>query len=165
MISDIRGAEFRFNFRFDILRPAALLALSATGVAGSPFAFGEAQTDDKQTAAVQQQAPARQEAGAQQEIPAKPEEAPAQQDELQQIVITGTNIIRNGYTAPTPLTVVGQDQFQTSATGNIADYVNTIPVFQGSQTPTNQYHQSSKRTRGAEHPSTCAILAHRERWC
>ena len=63
-------------------------------------------------------------------------------------MITGTNIVRNGFSAPTPLTVIGQDQFQTSATNNIADYLNTTPVFQNSQTPTNQYHQSSNGLAG-----------------
>jgi outer membrane receptor protein involved in Fe transport len=67
---------------------------------------------------------------------------------IQQVVITGTNIVRDGYSAPTPITVVGQDQFQTSATSNLADYVNTMPVFANSQTPTNQYHQSSNGLAG-----------------
>lgn len=69
-------------------------------------------------------------------------------DALQQVVITGTNIVRDGYAAPTPVTVVGVDQFQQSATSNLADFVNTMPVFSNSQTPTNQYHQSSNGLAG-----------------
>ena len=64
------------------------------------------------------------------------------------IIVTGTNIVRNGYTAPTPVTVVGVDQIQTSATSNIADYVNTLPVLLGSSTPVNGYHNSSNALAG-----------------
>ncbi len=124
MTSQIRSAEWRFKFRADILRPTALVALSAAGMVGSPFAFGQAPTDGGPKAT------------------AEPEAT------LQEVVITGTNIVRNGYSAPTPVTVLGQDQFQTSATSNLADYVNTIPVFANSQTPTNQYHQSSNGLAG-----------------
>jgi iron complex outermembrane recepter protein len=133
MISDICSADRRFNFRARVLRPTALVALSAAGV--SPFAFAQAPVDPPQQAPAPQQATAPQDASGQQEQPAE-------------VVITGTNIVRNGFSAPTPLTVIGQDQLQTSATNNIADYLNTTPVFQNSQTPTNQYHQSSNGLAG-----------------
>lgn len=130
MTSDTRRAQLRLNIRAAILRSTALAALSAAGVAGSQLAFGQAAATTGD-----QNVPAAQEANTPQEEPAE-------------VVITGTNIVRNGFSAPTPLTVVGQDQFQTSTSNNIADYVNTIPVFQGSQTPTNQYHQSSNGLAG-----------------
>src|SRR6187399_287369 len=37
---------------------------------------------------------------------------------------------------------------QQAATSNLADFVNTMPVFANSQTPTNQYHQSSNGLAG-----------------
>ena len=129
-----RAQQLRLDVRAAILRSTALAALSAAGMAGSQLAFGQAAAADAPKAAVQQDGPAQ--------AAAQPEES------LQEVVITGTNIVRNGFTAPTPLTEIGQEQFQTSATNNIADYVNTIPVFQNSQTPTNQYHQSSNGLAG-----------------
>jgi outer membrane receptor protein involved in Fe transport len=64
------------------------------------------------------------------------------------IVITGTHIVRNGYSQPTPVTVVGSEQLHTSATPNVADYINTMPQFVGSSTPTNGYHSSSNGLSG-----------------
>ncbi|HWJ69221.1 MAG TPA: TonB-dependent receptor [Sphingobium sp.] len=66
----------------------------------------------------------------------------------QEIVITGTSIVRDGFSAPTPVTVVGMERLESSATSNIADYVNTIPVFSGSQTPISGYHNSSNAAAG-----------------
>jgi iron complex outermembrane recepter protein len=137
MIPDICSAERRVDLRGQILRPTALAALSAAGLAGSALALAQAPA-----AGGAPEAPARQEA------PARPDAAAGQPEAPAEVVITGTNIVRNGFSAPTPLTVIGQEQFQTSATNNIADYVNTIPAFQNSQTPTNQYHQSSNGLAG-----------------
>ena len=61
-------------------------------------------------------------------------DAPA--SDLEEIQVTGTRIVRDGYEAPTPLTVVGSEAIQSSATSNVADYVNTIPAFAGSRMPT-----------------------------
>jgi iron complex outermembrane recepter protein len=137
MPSDNRSADSRFNFRTDILRPAALFALSATGLVGSSLVFAQAAPSD-----------AQQKPAAAQTTPAEPATPGEAEPALTEVVVTGTNIVRDGYSAPTPLTVVGQEQLQTSATNNIADYLNTIPAFQGSQTPQNQYHQSSNGLAG-----------------
>ncbi len=58
--------------------------------------------------------------------------APVATDE---IVVTGTRIVRDGYEAPTPTTVVGVEELQAAAQANVADYVNTIPAFSGSLMP------------------------------
>jgi len=56
---------------------------------------------------------------------------------LQEIVITGSRIMRDGYEAPTPLTVLDASLLaQQTATANVADTLNTIPLFAGSLTPT-----------------------------
>jgi iron complex outermembrane recepter protein len=55
---------------------------------------------------------------------------------LAEVVVTATHIIRDGYSAPTPLTVLDGDaiaQAKTSTT--IADVLNAMPVFQGNFTP------------------------------
>ena len=103
------------------------IALSAVGLVVTPLALA------------QQAAPA---------AAAAPADASTTADTLQEVVVTGTHIVRDGYSAPTPLTVVGQEQLQQSATNSIADYLNTIPAFKGSQTPQNQYHQSSNGLAG-----------------
>ncbi|MGE3334584.1 MAG: TonB-dependent receptor plug domain-containing protein [Rhodospirillaceae bacterium] len=52
-----------------------------------------------------------------------------------EIVVTGSRIVRDGYEAPTPTTVVGVEELQAAAQANVADYVNTIPAFTGSLQP------------------------------
>ena len=91
MISDICSAERRFNFRANVLRPTALFALSAAGIA--PLAFAQAPTPEAQKTS------ARQEAAPQQD-------ASTEQGQPEEVVITGTNIVRNGFAAPTPLTAL-----------------------------------------------------------
>jgi len=74
----------------------------------------------------------------------KPVEKPAEQPaelpveeaaKAPDILITGTRIVRDGYKAPTPMTVVGVEQLQTLAASNVADSLNTLPQFSGSSTP------------------------------
>ena len=63
--------------------------------------------------------------------------APSGQSEFEEIVVTGSRIVRDGYEAPTPVTVVGIEQIQDTAKPNIADVLNQMPVFQNSRTPNN----------------------------
>jgi len=56
---------------------------------------------------------------------------------IDEIVVTGTRVVRDGYEAPTPVTVVGVEQIERNATANIADFVNQLPTLAGSQTPMN----------------------------
>lgn len=51
------------------------------------------------------------------------------------IVVTGSRVVRDGYSAPTPVSVIGKEEMQRSATANLADYVNTLPSLSGSSTP------------------------------
>ena len=50
----------------------------------------------------------------------------------EEIVVTGSRIVRDGYEAPTPVTVVGAEVLQDAAKTNIADVLNNLPAFQGS---------------------------------
>lgn len=71
--------------------------------------------------------------------------APAQETAAQgeetgedELVVTGTRIIRDGYQAPTPLTVLSRDDIDNgSPTNNIADFVNQLPQLAGSTKPAN----------------------------
>jgi iron complex outermembrane receptor protein len=55
-----------------------------------------------------------------------------------EVVITGSRIVRNGFTAPTPVTVLGADRLEQRAATNVGDVVNEIPAFLASQTPAAQ---------------------------
>ena len=49
------------------------------------------------------------------------------------IVITGSRIVRDGYSAPTPVTVLGAAELAAQRPANISDFVNTLPsISQGS---------------------------------
>lgn len=51
------------------------------------------------------------------------------------IIVTGTRVKRDGYDAPTPLTVVGAEAIAKAAPANVADYVNQMPQLSPSATP------------------------------
>lgn len=85
---------------------------------------------------------------AQQQTPSQPASPDSDATSVEQVVVTGTRVVRDGYSAPTPLTVISPENLETSSTGNIADYVNTMPVFFGSQTPQNSGQSSSNAQAG-----------------
>lgn len=53
-------------------------------------------------------------------------------DELEQVTVTGSRIVRDGFEAPTPVTVIGLEQMQAEAPINIADSLNRLPIVAGS---------------------------------
>jgi outer membrane receptor protein involved in Fe transport len=55
----------------------------------------------------------------------------------EEVVVTGSRVIKNGNQSPTPLTVVATDQLLAVSPGTIADALNTLPQFGGSQTSTS----------------------------
>ncbi len=69
--------------------------------------------------------------------------------ELEEVVITGSRIVRDGYEAPTPLSVVDAAALQSGGGSNIADQVNQMPVFANSSTPTSTTTSISAGTSGA----------------
>jgi iron complex outermembrane receptor protein len=56
---------------------------------------------------------------------------------VESVSVTGTRVVRDGYSAPTPVTVVGSEQIEAQAPQNLADFVNKLPSFIGSETPNN----------------------------
>ena len=63
----------------------------------------------------------------------EPQEAPGED-----VVVTGTRIVRDGFQAPTPLTVITETEIDNgSPSNNIADFVNTLPSLAGSTRPSN----------------------------
>ncbi|MGE4064291.1 MAG: TonB-dependent receptor plug domain-containing protein [Rhodospirillaceae bacterium] len=67
---------------------------------------------------------------------------------VEEIVVTGTRVIRDGYEAPTPLTVVGVEEIEAAAPANIADFVNTLPTLAGSTVAHDTGIQFSGGTAG-----------------
>ena len=62
----------------------------------------------------------------------------AEEADADDIVVTGTRIVRDGFEAPTPITVLTQEDIQnTSPTNNVADFVNQLPSLAGSTRPSN----------------------------
>ncbi|HMH65520.1 MAG TPA: TonB-dependent receptor plug domain-containing protein, partial [Rhizomicrobium sp.] len=57
---------------------------------------------------------------------------------VEAVSVTGTRIVRDGYSAPTPVTVMGAEQIQAAAPANLADFVNSsLPSVIGSETSNN----------------------------
>lgn len=64
------------------------------------------------------------------------------------IVVTGTRVIRDGYQAPTPTSVVGAAEIASKAPANIADFVNELPSLASSATPRTTVYQLSSGNYG-----------------
>jgi iron complex outermembrane recepter protein len=67
--------------------------------------------------------------------PGRAQTAPAAQAApLDEIVVTGSRIVRDGYQAPTPVSVLSADELNAMNEAQIADSVNKLPAFSNSQT-------------------------------
>lgn len=75
--------------------------------------------------------------------PAIAQEAAAHDIPAGDIVVTGTRVVRDGYQAPTPTTVVGVAEIQKSAQVQLADYINQLPQLSNSLSPTTNRNGSS----------------------
>ena len=56
------------------------------------------------------------------------------------IIVTGTRIVRDGYTAPTPVTVATVEDLVKSTPSNVPDALNKLPQFQNSSSPSRSPH-------------------------
>ena len=54
---------------------------------------------------------------------------------VDQVVITASRVAREGFSAPTPTTVIGQAQIEARGVTNITEVINETPAFRPSQTP------------------------------
>lgn len=70
---------------------------------------------------------------------------PARAPELTEaeIVVTGTRVVREGYEAPTPLTVVGVEAIQQNAAPNIMNLLTNIPSLSGSALTSNHVNTTT----------------------
>lgn len=67
---------------------------------------------------------------------------------VEEVVVTGSRISRNGYDTPTPVTVVGEADIESAASPNIADFVNQLPAVSGSVTPATSNRSLSSGSAG-----------------
>lgn len=72
----------------------------------------------------------------------------AESELLEQVTVTGTRIVRDGYEAPTPVSVLGMEQLGEMATTNLADSVNRLPALAGSVSSHNMSGNVSSGTAG-----------------
>src|SRR5579884_86222 len=75
---------------------------------------------------------------------------PSDQSNVEQVVVTGTRVQRDGFEAPTPVSVVSADELANSGTPNIADYVDTLPAVSGSSTPVTTSNQVGAGRQGID---------------
>ncbi|GFE80050.1 TonB-dependent receptor [Steroidobacter agaridevorans] len=67
---------------------------------------------------------------------------------LDVVTVTGTRIVRDGYEAPTPISVLGTEQLAQMATTNLADSVNRLPALSGGRSSHNYSGNISSGTAG-----------------
>lgn len=76
-------------------------------------------------------------AHAQSEAPLEQAEADSETTAEEEIIITGSRIRRDAYSAPQPLIQIGGEDLIISGEPNIVDFLADIPALQGSQVPTD----------------------------
>src|SRR4051812_12845458 len=55
----------------------------------------------------------------------------AQAPAVEEIIVTGTHVVRDGYEAPTPVAVIGVEALQNQAGGDITDSLTQLPTVAG----------------------------------
>lgn len=69
--------------------------------------------------------------------------AVAQDEQLEEITVTGSRIVRRDLSAPSPIVTVGSENFQKSSTGSIESVMNQMPQFVAAGTQFNSSIQNS----------------------
>ncbi|WP_260928572.1 TonB-dependent receptor plug domain-containing protein [Novosphingobium sp. 9] len=64
------------------------------------------------------------------------------------IVVTGSRIVRDGYSAPTPVTVLGSQEINAQKPANISDFVNQLPAITAGSTSANSSGSLSNGNAG-----------------
>lgn len=72
------------------------------------------------------------------------------QEELEEITVTGSRIVRRDFSAPSPITTVGADSFENSSTGSVESILNQLPQFvPGATQFSSSIQNSATSTPGA----------------
>ena len=83
-----------------------------------------------------------------QEVPPTNTAMPEGEPAIEDVVVTGSRLARTGYEAPTPVTVIGAEDIQSSGQPNIADFVNELPSVAGSSAPSTANRSLSNGAAG-----------------
>ena len=67
---------------------------------------------------------------------------------VEEVIVTGSRVVRDGYKAPTPTSVITQQDIQATAFPNVASVLNQMPQVWGSATPSSQGVNVSAGTAG-----------------
>ena len=83
--------------------------------------------------------------------------------DVEEVVITASRVQREGFTAPSPTTVVGTQELELRAPTNIIGILNEVPSFRPTQTPTTRTifagaGQSSADLRGLGNRRTLVLV-------
>ena len=74
----------------------------------------------------------------------------AQEEQLEEITVTGSRIVRRDLSAPSPIVTVGAEAFQKSSTGSIESVMNQMPQFVAAGTQfSSSIQNSATSTPGA----------------
>ncbi len=68
---------------------------------------------------------------------------------VEEVTVTGSRIVRDGYQAPTPVTVVGAEQLMDAAKPNVFDAISSLPAFSGNINLSTSTSGISRGTGGA----------------
>ena len=69
---------------------------------------------------------------------------------IEEVVVTGSRIVREGYEAPTPLTVVGAEQLEKRADATIIGFLATMPAISGQAQSNNTTGLNGRGTVGVQ---------------
>jgi outer membrane receptor protein involved in Fe transport len=80
---------------------------------------------------------------------AQADTATAEPESREDIVVTGTRVVRDGFQAPTPLQVLTEEDIENSSpTNNLSDFVNQMPALAASIRPSNSRLELSNGQAG-----------------
>jgi outer membrane receptor protein involved in Fe transport len=80
---------------------------------------------------------------------------------VEDIVVTGTRITRQGYDAPTPTTIVGKEVLERTAETSLSTVLNAIPAISGSSMQTNGSLSYNAGLPGVERTNLRSLGANR----
>lgn len=64
---------------------------------------------------------------------------------VEAIIVTGSRIVRDGYDAPTPVTVASTEELVRATPSSVPDALNKLPQFQNSSSPARSTHNFSNQ--------------------
>nr|PZN75295.1 MAG: hypothetical protein DIU56_16595 [Pseudomonadota bacterium] len=62
---------------------------------------------------------------------------------ISEVIVSGSRIQRSGFTAPTPVTVVGSERIEQLGVINVGDALNQLPAFRATHSPSTSFLSAS----------------------